>query len=130
MNGAFVPADVFAGGPRSAFEDPLTAHFDHRLLALVVTLAAIAFVVISANTPLRRRALFLLSVVALQITLGALTVILHVPIAIAVAHQLGGLFVFASALAVARGCRARTADLHHSDLVIRAGSTKGWRLQD
>lgn len=128
MNGVFVPADVFAHGPRSVFEDPLTAHFDHRLLALIVTLAVLGFAVLVAQTALRRRALYLLGAVALQITLGALTVILHVPIAIAAAHQFGGLILFATAVAVARGCRA--ADFDHSELVVPAGSTKGWRLQD
>lgn len=128
MNGVFVPADVFAHGPRSMFEDPLTAHFDHRLLALVVTVAALAFAALAAQTPLRRRALYLLGAVALQITLGAATVMLHVPLAVAAAHQLGGLIVFAAAVALAHGCRA--ADYGRGDLVIPAGSGEGFRLQD
>jgi len=128
MNGAFVPGDVYGGGPRSVFEDPLTAHFDHRLLALLVTVAALSFLAFAWSSPLRRRAIALSVAVAVQITLGAATVILHVPIAIAVLHQLGGLIVLGASVAVLQGCRA--ADFDHGDVVVPAGSTRGWRLQD
>jgi cytochrome c oxidase assembly protein subunit 15 len=123
MNGAFVPDNVFARGPRAAFEDPLTAHFDHRLLAATLTIACIAFALRAMRTPLRERAMALLGALAVQISLGAATVILHVPIAIAVSHQLGGLMVFAAAVAVVQGRRARAADFDHGDVVLSAGST-------
>jgi len=108
MNGAWVPDGVFREGPRAAIHDPLTAHFDHRLLALLVALAAVALVVAARgeSAPLRRWVTWIAVAVTAQITLGAATVMLHMPIAIAVTHQLGGLVVFATALGLVRVANA------------------------
>lgn len=111
MNGAWMPSGVFAEGPRAAVHDPLTAHFDHRLLALVLLLATIALVLgtLRAAPQVRRQVAWLALVVTAQISLGAATVMLHMPIAVAVTHQLGGLFVFATSLTLVRLMAARQA---------------------
>lgn len=105
MNGAWVPSGVFAGGARAALEDPLTAHFDHRLLALLLTAASLGFSAYAVRGPLRSRVYLLLFAIVLQLTLGVVTVMAHVPIAAAVAHQLGGLFVFGVTASLVHGAR-------------------------
>jgi heme a synthase len=101
MNGAWIPDGLYRAGARAAFEDPLTAHFNHRALALLVVIATSLLAIAARGQPLlRRRVGFLIAAVALQITLGALTVTLHVPLVMAVAHQLGGLVVFAAGIAL------------------------------
>ncbi len=105
MNGAFVPAGVFAGGARAAFEDPLTAHFNHRLLAAALSLTILAFARATWSTALRPRVVLLLCALGTQIALGVATVALHVPIAIAALHQLGGLFVFGASVSLVQACR-------------------------
>lgn len=111
MNGAWLPPGAFAAGAGSVVHDPVTAHFDHRLMALLVALAALGLLVAArGQAPLiRRHAAGIFAVVAAQIALGAATVMLHMPIAIAVTHQLGGLVVFAAALALVRAARAPAA---------------------
>ncbi len=111
MNGAWIPDGVFERGPRSAFEHAVTAHFDHRLLALVLVTAVawVAFVVRAEAPIVRRRAAMVIAAAALQIGLGAATVILHVPIAVAVAHQAGGLVVLATSLALAHAARVTSS---------------------
>ncbi|MGZ3419200.1 MAG: COX15/CtaA family protein [Polyangiales bacterium] len=99
MGGAWIPSGVFRDGVRSIGEDALTAHFDHRLLALVVVVAALTLWS-RARAPLRTRSRWLLAAVLLQVSLGAATVVLHVPLALAALHQLGGLAVFAAAISL------------------------------
>jgi cytochrome c oxidase assembly protein subunit 15 len=100
MGGHWVPPGLYPEGARSIAEDAISAHFDHRLLALIVTIAAI-LAAFQAESASRLRARILLAAVSLQVALGAATVLLHVPIALAVLHQLGGLAVFAAAVSLA-----------------------------
>jgi cytochrome c oxidase assembly protein subunit 15 len=99
MGGRWVPPGVFPDGPRSIGEDALTAHFDHRLLALAV-LVATTMVWWRVEGPLRARSRRLVALVLVQGALGAATVLLHVPLAAAALHQLGGLAVFAAAVSL------------------------------
>lgn len=105
MNGAFVPAGVFEGGARAAFEDPLTAHFNHRLVAAALSVAILAFARAAWSTALRPRVVVLLFALGVQIALGAATVAFHVPIALAALHQLGGLLVFGASVSLVAASR-------------------------
>lgn len=111
MNGAWVPPGM-GGAERDVFENPITVHFIHRMLAYLTAALAIATAVLawraSLDPILRRRAGFLALLVAAQITLGALTVLRHVPIGLASAHQVNAVIVFACAVALLHRLRPTT----------------------
>jgi heme a synthase len=96
VNGAWWPGgmNVLVPAWRNAFENALAVQFNHRLLAYVIL--ALAFLQAwRLNSP---SALSLAAAVVVQATLGILTVVLHVPLAIALLHQLGALVILAFAL--------------------------------
>ena len=96
MGGALVPGDAFQAA-WSPFEDPVTAQFIHRWLAMTVVALAIFLW-------LRVRRLRLLPIdllggmVLLQAALGISTLLLVVPIPLAVAHQAGAVVLWTLAL--------------------------------
>jgi heme a synthase len=76
--------------------DPLVrVHFAHRVLALLTGLALVALAVAAWRTRLRAHATAALLLVATQIGLGALVIILQVPVWKAVLHQAFGVLTFA-----------------------------------
>jgi len=91
MGGAVVPAEAFpAPWPSSLLNDPATAQFDHRLVAYAVA----AFAIVQALAALRsappglaRRAALLAAVATLQAALGIATLVMAVPLGLALAHQ-------------------------------------------
>jgi cytochrome c oxidase assembly protein subunit 15 len=101
MNGHYSPSSFFTGvWARDLFDNPLSIHYLHRALACVVLAHAIAAAIAVRNATLEQRAtayLYLGAVVA-QGALGALTVVLHMPIPVAVAHQGGAYIVCSSAI--------------------------------
>src|SRR3984885_3400684 len=76
---------------RNFFENSLTVQFDHRMLAYAIFLVALihAFDVASSRKrgPLVASALALAAAVTLQAVLGVLTLIMMVPIGLALTHQ-------------------------------------------
>lgn len=113
MDGHLVPEAIFLFEPwwRNFFENIATVQFDHRLLATLVLLGGIALWLGARGQPdrLRRRAHLLLAMIALQITLGVSTLLLHVPVALAAAHQAGALLLFTFALYLLHGLRRQAA---------------------
>lgn len=132
LNGAWIPAGMLTlGSPvRDITENPLTVHFLHRALAYLASLAAVVLAVACHragrrvrrgraresfddsrvnDARLRRGARWVLAVVALQVTLGALTVLLHVPVVIAAAHQANAVALVATLLWVRHILRAPVA---------------------
>ena len=98
MFGKFVPPSLFNSWI-NLFETPQTIVFIHRWFAFVVFLA-IGILYFTARKhsdtiEIKNGLNWLLGFVVLQITLGILTVIFHVQIAIALAHQVGALALFA-----------------------------------
>lgn len=103
MNGAWVPAGLrlASTGP---LEDPLTVHFLHRLLAgaSALTCWGTAWLVkraTRADAP-RRLAWLLVALLALQVSLGMITVLAHVPLALALMHQINGALLLMCAIAM------------------------------
>ena len=108
MGGRLVPGDAFAT-PWSPFEDPVTAQFIHRWLAVTV-------VVLALTLWLRRRRIAdaaarpiaLLAAMALvQASLGIATLLLQVPIPLAAAHQAGAVVLWTLTLWALHRMRAR-----------------------
>lgn len=110
MDGHLIPEAIFLLEPRwhNFFENIATVQFDHRLLATIVLAAALLlwFKALRLPPPLRRRAHLLLAMVGVQITLGISTLLLHVPIALASAHQAGALVLFTLTLYLLHGIAA------------------------
>jgi cytochrome c oxidase assembly protein subunit 15 len=99
MGGALIPGDAFQT-TWSAFEDPVTAQFIHRWLAMtVVALAAILWLRRRGLAPAAALPINLLAAMALlQAGLGIGTLLMEVPIALAAAHQAGAVVLWTLAL--------------------------------
>lgn len=96
MGGQLVPGDAFAT-TASPFEDPVTAQFIHRWLAV----AAVALIIAlwfrrhgAAARPIHLLALMALA----QLGLGIATLLLMVPIPLAALHQAGAVLLWTLAL--------------------------------
>lgn len=92
MNGHYGPAPFFTGGSvwGDAVNNPLAIHWIHRVLGFCVVVGALWLLVAvraSGQPTWRRWALGVVHLVGLQFVLGAATVVLQVPTALAVAHQ-------------------------------------------
>ena len=98
MFGRLVPPNLFRSFINT-FESPQTIVFIHRWFAFAVfiAIAALYFTVRrqSLSMALNTGLTWLLGLVAFQILLGILTVVLRVPLVIALAHQAGALSLFA-----------------------------------
>src|SRR5688572_20089603 len=97
MFGKLIPPNLFSS-LINIFESPQTIVFIHRWFAFAVFISMIAFYVTARkgnnSIEIKNRLNWLLGLVAFQILLGILTVVLHVQIAIALAHQAGALALF------------------------------------
>lgn len=114
MDGQLIPDGLYPMQPwyASAFEDVMTVQFNHRVLAItLVCLAAFTWwrgqrtVTGRAHTVLNA----LLSMALLQAALGISTLILQVPLLLALAHQAGALVLFTLTVWFAHTQHARRA---------------------
>jgi cytochrome c oxidase assembly protein subunit 15 len=79
---------------RNAFENALAAQFNHRILAYLIVACAL-YQAWKINMPSSN---YLAVAVVAQLLLGILTVLLRVPLAVALLHQFGALCVLALAV--------------------------------
>jgi cytochrome c oxidase assembly protein subunit 15 len=106
MGDSFIPRGLYAGTPGwlDAFEDITTIQFNHRMFAylLFILLNGFAFVVYRSAVGGHARLGVGLLVVALllQVTLGISTLLLHVPVAVAAAHQGGAVLLLSATVFV------------------------------
>jgi cytochrome c oxidase assembly protein subunit 15 len=121
IDGALIPssARLFFGQPwwRNLFDNTLTVQFEHRmtaytLLALAV-LHAIDAVRSRAGTAAVNGALALVAAVTAQATLGILTLLYQVPVALALAHQAVAILVLTLGVFQAERLAARQPQLRH-----------------
>ncbi len=93
MGEYWIPSGLTALTPswQNFFANPITAQFDHRLLALTTFAAIVAYWLASRGTAMPRRAAVarnaLLHTAVLQVALGISTLLLAVPVPLAAAHQ-------------------------------------------
>ena len=106
MGDSFIPAGLYDMSPiwLSAFENITTIQFNHRMFAYIIALVLVSFSVFALKKNISENVrigiysmLFLLLV---QITLGISTLIFHVPVAIAAAHQIGSVALLTATLFV------------------------------
>jgi heme a synthase len=99
MNGHYAPSYFFGSDiAQSLISNPLTIHYLHRVLAFALLgyAAWLAFALRAAGPNVRASAWFFLGAVLGQGLLGVMTVMLRVPIGVAVVHQ-GGAYVLCGA---------------------------------
>lgn len=114
MNGHWIPPGILGLDPlwRNFFENIATVQFDHRVLAMVLVTTILAFWLKARTADLARETRWivhaLVAVLALQVGLGITTLVHHVPIALAAAHQAGALLLFSVALWLNHRLRSST----------------------
>ncbi|NND67469.1 MAG: heme A synthase [Halioglobus sp.] len=107
MGQSFIPPGLYAMTPAwlSIFEDLTTIQFNHRMFAylLVVLLGSFAVMAWRAAIDWRDRvgAALVVIVLAVQVLLGISTLLLHVPVAVATAHQGGAVLLLSAVLFLA-----------------------------
>jgi cytochrome c oxidase assembly protein subunit 15 len=99
MDGRVIPEGLYSMQPwfMSAFEDATTVQFNHRLLAItLVILVAVTWWRGHAKATGRTRSVLnaMLVMALVQALLGISTLVLQVPLGLALAHQAGALLLF------------------------------------
>ena len=96
MDGQWIPSGLLQMTPgwQNLFENTLTVQFNHRILAYFILLATLVHAWRSFTLP----AMILAYAVFTQACLGVLTLLLHVPLAIALVHQAGAMIVLTVAI--------------------------------
>ena len=109
MNGQWMPDELWLIDPwwKNLYQSPTTAQFVHRLGALLLTVYLISIIASLYKQQVTKLTQFsiygLIIVLMLQITLGALTVIHHVPILLATLHQFAAILLLGCAVALLYG---------------------------
>ncbi|QKX03175.1 heme A synthase [Wolbachia endosymbiont of Litomosoides sigmodontis] len=97
MDGYIIPKDLFFLRPTwlNIFENRATVQFIHRALALLIL--ALTTTLTIKNTSVKQVYAMLLSII-IQIILGVVTLLMHIPIITAIAHQIFSFILFGSGL--------------------------------
>lgn len=104
MGDSFIPRGLYAGTPAwlDMFEDITTVQFNHRIFAylLVILISGFAALVYRSGVAARGRLALSLLVLAMlvQVGLGISTLLLHVPVPLAAAHQGGAMVLLTATL--------------------------------
>lgn len=131
IDGAFIPAAarLWFETPwwQNLFDNALTVQFEHRMTAYALfALAALhALDVMRARAPAAAvtGALWLVVAVTLQAVLGILTLLYHVPIALALSHQAVAIVVLTLAVVQAERLAARQGEAEPRELMTPVGQT-------
>ncbi len=113
MGDYWIPPDFLALEPgwKNFFENMATVQFDHRALAITTFVLIVSYWAKMRNTDLpariRRGVNALLHTAVLQIVLGISTLLLVVPIALAVTHQAVAMLLFTVAIYLCHGLRTQ-----------------------
>ena len=124
IDGAWVPRGLFFDTPlwRNFFENALTVQFDHRMLAYAIFIWALWHALDVARTvesgPARRGAFVLAAAVVLQVALGVATLLLQVPLPVALAHQGLGMLVLTAAAVHAANVVGTRVSMRSPDRVV------------
>ena len=111
MGGDWIPSGLLALDPawRNFFDNPITAQFDHRLLAITtfVLIVAYWFRARAAQLPerARRASNALLHTSILQVALGIATLLLAVPVLLGAVHQAVAMLLFTVTLFLVHALR-------------------------
>ena len=101
MDGQLIPEGLGIIQPwyMNFFENAMTVQFDHRIVAYLIAVLAVVHGVSLVRTADDRRivwsASFLVTAIFMQIVLGVWTLLMHVPLHLALSHQALAVIVFA-----------------------------------
>ena len=104
IDGEFIPDGLFSISVwyLNFFENPLTIHFDHRMLAYILCVVIfIQFIHINkkfSGTSYKNSSLCLVAIMLYQDIVGIIAVVYQVPIIIGVLHQFGAVLLFLAVL--------------------------------
>ncbi|GAB1716009.1 MAG: cytochrome oxidase assembly [Nitrobacter sp.] len=129
IDGSFIPssARLFFEQPwwRNLFDNTLTVQFEHRMMAYtlftIAILHAIDAVASRASPAVVRGALWLAAAMTLQATLGILTLLNQVPIALGLVHQGVAILVLTLAVVQAERLMAGNTAAERQQLRMAAG---------
>lgn len=136
MGKYFFPPELYAMQPiwLSAFEDITTIQFNHRIIAYAIT-AAVSLLVICAlragvKGPLRTGILCMFIMMVIQVGLGISTLLLHMPVPLAAAHQVGAIALLSASLFVTHSLYGPTPEKrlkkgYHTGETSNAPATAG-----
>lgn len=116
MGDSFFPPGLFNTDPAwlAIFEDITTIQFNHRIFAYVLfaLILSFSFKVLRNGIPgkLLVGTHCLIALLLIQVTLGISTLLLHVPVTLAAAHQGGAIALFTASLFVSRCLSSNTTD--------------------
>ncbi|WP_407051431.1 COX15/CtaA family protein [Methyloraptor flagellatus] len=114
MNGFVVPPEWLAMEPmwRNFFENHATVQFVHRggayILTALALIQAIVALRLGQSAPVRRSAVFLILAVLAQVVIGIGTLVMVVPLGMALLHQAFGILVLTAATLHLRAATAAT----------------------
>lgn len=106
MGISFIPEGLYSGTPAwlAAFEDITTIQFNHRMFAYLLLLLISSFALLvyrsTSSTSVRKGLGLLILALFAQLALGISTLLLHVPVVVAVAHQGGAVILLTAILYV------------------------------
>jgi cytochrome c oxidase assembly protein subunit 15 len=108
MDGALVPHGLFVTEPwwRNVFENPVTAQFDHRMVAYVILIVALIHAAWMRGTRAVGGAVALLFVLVAQAVVGIVAVVHEMPLHVALSHQFGAAVAMWVAVVHLRGMTA------------------------
>jgi heme a synthase len=100
MDGTLVPSGLLLQHPawRNVFENVATVQFDHRLVAYLLLATVLFHAAQARGSDHGPRALLLAGLVVLQACLGIATLVMVVPLPLALTHQLGAVIVLSVAV--------------------------------
>lgn len=103
MGEGFIPIEYGEEGLLDAFENPASAQFHHRILAILAVLSLFTLWHRALKSGLALRGNLMLCAVFLQFMIGILTLLHAVPVSLGALHQAGAATLLVLAVAVAHG---------------------------
>ncbi|MCC0021351.1 MAG: COX15/CtaA family protein [Nitratireductor sp.] len=109
MLGSWVPPEISQMSPLwlNWFENPVSVQWNHRLMGYILfSVIVVQWLVARASTaekPHKRRTMFLFLIVLVQVILGITTVLMSVPLHVALTHQGVAIILLAATVAHWRG---------------------------
>jgi cytochrome c oxidase assembly protein subunit 15 len=109
MGSGLIPVEYGDQGLMDPFENPASAQFHHRWLALLTAGSVIALAIRARRTGWRLRGNIVLAAVAIQFILGVATLLHGVPVPLGGMHQAGAVLLLGALLALLHGMRGKPA---------------------
>lgn len=109
MGDGFVPVEYGELGAKDAFENPASAQFHHRILALLVVIGVATIMRRAIKSGLQIRAYAMMAAVTAQFILGIATLLYAVPVSLGTLHQAGAALLLITLMWSAHGLSLKKA---------------------